>query len=116
MFTDRETNGERERLATAHRHELWIQQRVKTNHVSFEYLRLEPRQVIHSDLVLLARDCDENVLTFENFKLLEPSSGYHWIDYSKDDILTHTYMLTTTLTYLSLPLLQSTIDITSSHL
>ena len=38
-------------------------------------LGLEPGQVVDSDPILFARDCDQNVLTFENLHLLESTSG-----------------------------------------
>ena len=37
-------------------------------------LGLEPRQVVDSNPVLLSGNCDENVLTFEHFHLLEATS------------------------------------------
>jgi len=79
--TDRKT--QRPDVSIKHR-----QQRANTNHICFEYFRLEPRQIVDSDLVLLARDCDKNVLTFEHFKLLKASSRYHWINCS---ITQHSY-------------------------
>ena len=43
--------------------------------LGLEYLRLQPRQVIHPDLVLLPGDRHEYVLRFEDFHELEAPPG-----------------------------------------
>ncbi len=51
-----------------------------TDGVPLEDLRLEPGQVVHADLVLLAGDGDQYVLPFQYLHLLEPSARYQLVN------------------------------------